>query len=76
MKRLPRKRYEQLVAQWNKGVDAWHEISDIIEKHAGDDAYSEWRDEPTNSLPCWFMGEHAELDSLLEHLAQHQEVDE
>lgn len=76
MKRLPRKRYAQLVAQWNKGVDAWGEIYDIIKKHGGDDALSEWRGWPDNKLPYKMTGVYADLDSILELLAQHVEVDE
>jgi hypothetical protein len=78
MKRLPRKRFAQLVAQWNKGVSAWHEIVDIIEKHSSDRAFNAWRDMPEINLPTVF---DPDLDKELQ-LAQdsidveYEEVDE
>jgi hypothetical protein len=75
MKRLPRKRYAQLVAQWNKGVDAWYEIYVMIEKHGGEAALAEWRDWPENSSPHGIHGEKADLDALIAKLTELSEVD-
>lgn len=75
MKRLPRKRYERLVAQWNKGVDAWYQIYVIIEKHGGEAALAEWNDRPENSCPYGIHGELADLDGLIAKLTELSEVD-
>tara|TARA_R110002012_G_scaffold267488_1_gene451293 strand:- start:248 stop:487 length:240 start_codon:yes stop_codon:yes gene_type:complete len=79
MKRLPRKRYAQLVAQWNKGVSAWHEIVSTIEKHSSDRAFNAWRDMPEINLPYRFEPDlDAELQDAEDYVAddQDEEVDE
>lgn len=79
MKRLPRKRYAQLVAQWNKGVSAWYEIVNIIEKHSSDRAFNAWRDMPEINLPeCFQPDLDAELQEAEDYVADNQdeEVDE
>ena len=64
MKRLPRKRYAQLVAQWNKGEKAFRELCGMIQKHASDEGYAAWEDQPDMSVPYHF---HPTLDMELEH---------
>jgi len=44
MKRLPRKRYEQLVRQYNKGIRAKFEMNQILMKHCTSRAYNNHSD--------------------------------
>ena len=76
MRRLPRSRYKHLVKQWNKGVAAWSEIYDIIEKHAGDAAFAEWRDMPENTLPHPIESEDEDLDALIKTLKEWAEANQ
>ena len=79
MKRLPRKRYAQLVYQWNRGVSAWYEIVGIVEKHTSDRAFNAWRDMPEINLPYRFEPDlDAELQEAEDYVAgdEDDEVDE
>tara|TARA_X000001382_G_scaffold10663_2_gene7290 strand:+ start:2833 stop:3057 length:225 start_codon:yes stop_codon:yes gene_type:complete len=67
MKRLPRKRYSQLVAQWNKGVKAFGELQRMIEKHTSDEGYAAWEDQPDMSDPYYF---NPTIEEELEHAEQ------
>jgi hypothetical protein len=72
MKRLPRKRYEQLVRQYYKGVDAFEDLRCMVHEHASDQACRAWSFQPDMNDPYRFKGTLDEELDHAENLEDHQ----
>ena len=74
MKRLPRKRYEQLVRQYNKGMHAKFEMNMMLMKHCTSRAYNPHSD--YDDMDWCFAATLEEQMHIMESAVEDEEVDE
>jgi len=67
MKRLPRKRWKQLVRQWNKGCEAMSAMNEILEKHCNPYGLDDFR-ELHDDYILWGVEWETELDTLIDEI--------
>ena len=74
MKRLPRKRYEQLVRHYNKGMHAKQEMNMILYKHCTSSAYNHHSD--YDDMDWCFADPLEQQIYTMESMVEDEEVDE